>query len=423
MSSHRLIIMPSSPSRTLSAAQKRFNSLLKKIDRQRRMLQDWDEGERRFAEVWASEVVPLKQDYYDKLRELVLVLDLGHDRLKLSPIERETLGAELRSILDALINDGGGDEQQQQRLRALRDKYSDPRVADREAEEVRLLKESVKSQFGVDIDDLDVDLDDPFSVVSEILRRAESEEGAGDGDGKGAGPNRNARAAGRRDAHAGAGWTTEDLYPDEDEWPAKPKRETAAQRRKREAAEAAEQQATQSMQVIFRRLASALHPDREPDPAERERKTALMQRITLAYREGRLLDLLELQLEAEGVDIQKVQGLADDQLKLYNQVLKRQSEQLEEEIIDVEVAFLQRFGLVFPFAVKPRDLSHIMQDIVQSSRMENLRLGYQAGSLVDGRKLRAWLKRVRKGQERDDLEAAFLEDALMEALWEDQSGG
>ena len=93
MSSNRLIITQSSSTKALSAAQKRFNSLLKKIDRQRRTLQAWDEGERRFAEVWASDVVPLRREYYEKLRELVAVLDAGHDRLKLSPIEREMLAS------------------------------------------------------------------------------------------------------------------------------------------------------------------------------------------------------------------------------------------------------------------------------------------------------------------------------------------
>ena len=416
MSSNRLIITQSSSTRALSAAQKRFNSLLKKIDRQRRTLQAWDEGERRFAEVWASDMVPLRREYYEKLRELVAVLDAGHDRLKLSPIERETLARELLDVLTTLIHEDAGDEQERQRLMALRDKYSDPRAADQDAEEARVLKESIKAQFGIDIDDVDVDLDDPFSIVREVLRRAEAEEGAEGSGGEGAGPSSGARGSGRRDDRSGSGWTTEDLYPDEDEWPQKPKPETAAQRRKREAAEAAERQATQSLQVIFRRLATALHPDREQDPAERERKTALMQRITLAYREGRLLDLLELQLEAEGVDLQKVQGLADEQLKIYNQALQRQSDQLECEIMDVEIAFLQRFGLNIPFAVKPRDLSRIMQELVESSRMENLRLSYHASTLTDGRRLRAWLKRVKKGQERDDLEEAFFQDALMEAM-------
>ncbi len=40
-----------------------------------------------------------------------------------------------------------------------------------------------------------------------------------------------------------------------------------------------EQQTSQSIRELYRKLVSALHLDREPDPQERERKTLLMQRI------------------------------------------------------------------------------------------------------------------------------------------------
>ena len=40
------------------------------------------------------------------------------------------------------------------------------------------------------------------------------------------------------------------------------------------------QDAKAALRSIYRQLASALHPDREPDPVERERKSALMARPT-----------------------------------------------------------------------------------------------------------------------------------------------
>ncbi len=44
----------------------------------------------------------------------------------------------------------------------------------------------------------------------------------------------------------------------------------------------AARQASLSVREIFRKLASALHPDREADAAERERKTVLMKRVSQA---------------------------------------------------------------------------------------------------------------------------------------------
>ena len=52
-------------------------------------------------------------------------------------------------------------------------------------------------------------------------------------------------------------------------------------------------EASQSVRDVYRKLVSALHPDREADGAERERKTALMQRANQAYERNDLLELLD----------------------------------------------------------------------------------------------------------------------------------
>ena len=85
---------------------------------------------------------------------------------------------------------------------------------------------------------------------------------------------------------------------------AKGRQAEAAQQRQHAAA----QQAGQSVRVIFRKLASALHPDREPDPAERQRKTLLMQQANPAYDRNDLLTLLSMQLDLEQIDAQHLAG-------------------------------------------------------------------------------------------------------------------
>lgn len=103
--------------------------------------------------------------------------------------------------------------------------------------------------------------------------------------------------------------------------------EAAAERR-----QAAEREATQSVREIFRKLASALHPDRETDPAERERKTALMQRVNQAYDRNDLLELLSLQIEIEQIDAEHLAGVPESRLKHYNAVLRDQLASLDAEL-------------------------------------------------------------------------------------------
>lgn len=57
-----------------------------------------------------------------------------------------------------------------------------------------------------------------------------------------------------------------------------PRKKTAKQLARDAQREAEEKQMSQSIREVYRKLASALHPDREPDPVERQRKTELMQR-------------------------------------------------------------------------------------------------------------------------------------------------
>ena len=124
---------------------------------------------------------------------------------------------------------------------------------------------------------------------------------------------------------------------------AKGRQAEAAQQRQ----DAAAQQAGQSVREIFRKLASALHPDCEPDPAERQRKTLLMQQANQAYDRNDLLTLLTvltLQLDLEQIDSRHLASLTDDRLLHYNQVLQEQLAALQQEVADSASPYLAQMG-------------------------------------------------------------------------------
>ena len=121
---------------------------------------------------------------------------------------------------------------------------------------------------------------------------------------------------------------------------AKGRQAEAAQQRQHAAA----QQAGQSVRVIFRKLASALHPDCEPDPAERQRKTLLMQQANQAHDRNDLLTLLTLQLDLEQIDEQHLASLTDDRLLHDNQVLQEQLAALQQEVADSASPYLAQMG-------------------------------------------------------------------------------
>jgi len=118
------------------------------------------------------------------------------------------------------------------------------------------------------------------------------------------------------------------------------KRKKSVKQLEKEAREKEEaQQVSKSIQEVFRKLVTVLHPDREPDEAERERKTKLMQRVNEAYGKKDLLQLLALQLEIEQIDQSQINTIAEDKLKHFNKILQDQLDELEQEIHEVEFPF------------------------------------------------------------------------------------
>ena len=91
---------------------------------------------------------------------------------------------------------------------------------------------------------------------------------------------------------------------------------------------------SKSVREVYLDLVKAFHPDREPDEAEKIRKTAIMQRVTAAYEKNDLLVLLELQLEFERIDAHSLNSIAEERLLHFNKVLSNQARELREELLE-----------------------------------------------------------------------------------------
>jgi hypothetical protein len=97
----------------------------------------------------------------------------------------------------------------------------------------------------------------------------------------------------------------------------------------------AEQQALDAkttLRALFRQLVSALHTDREPEPAERERKTALMSQVKATYERQDLVALLQMQLQTTALDAQVVARMTDEKFTAVSTLLKQHVSTLEAEL-------------------------------------------------------------------------------------------
>lgn len=145
-------------------------------------------------------------------------------------------------------------------------------------------------------------------------------------------------------------------------------------------AEAA-REASQSLRDTYRRLASLLHPDREPDPAERERKNQLMQQANQAYEARDLLTLLNMQLEVERFDPGRLAALPSERIRHYNQILKEQLQSVKEEIQSIIRVLAD---MAFPGSLQPPQTPDAYHRRFQDDLTEIQQLSAELRALAEG---------------------------------------
>lgn len=175
------------------------------------------------------------------------------------------------------------------------------------------------------------------------------------------------------------------------EWAARRRSASALKRRRQE-----EQEVSQSVRAVYRRLASALHPDREPDAVQRERKTALMQQANRAYAEENLLGLLELKLQAEQIDAAHLSSVDRQRLQHYVTVLEEQLADLQSEIRRLEDDFREATGLAPGSGLQPRKADRLISSEAQRLRGTVQALRSQMRWLLDAGTLKQWLREQRR---------------------------
>lgn len=164
--------------------------------------------------------------------------------------------------------------------------------------------------------------------------------------------------------------------------------------REREATERRKDELKQrSLRDVYIALAKVLHPDIEPDPARKREKEAFLKRVTAAYREGNLVELLHLELAwLEGGGVRNASA---DKLTLYIELLKDQERHLDAACSQAE----RRFREAYPFARGTiRAFRRILAQERTEAEIETSRLARLAARL--------------------EVEPGFLEDCLA-LLWED----
>ncbi len=338
----------------LSKAQKLFNQLTNKIEKKRQALELWRTAIPVYQKARIEKLEPL-QESFDTLRaELVKMLDQAYTTKGFTKNEKAKIQHLICKVASELLATN-----EDETLKKIYNKYNEVDFDTEREVEQDFVKTMLEKELGIEIDEA-LNWNSQEDVLHHLKAKLEHQE---------------AEQAARESAKPQHG------------------RKKSAKTLEKEAKLQEEQaQASQSIREVYRKLASALHPDKELDAIERDRKIALMQRVNVAYDKRDLLQLLKLQLEVEQIDQAAIDTLSEDRLKHFNRILTEQHQELENEIFAIESSFKLQFNLQEPGKIPPQFLLLSLEEEVENYQDGIHSLKEDLTSFQTPKGLKNWLK-------------------------------
>lgn len=327
-------IKADSTEKILSKEQKKFNMLIKKIEKKKIFFKEWENAVRVFRHEISSENNKAYDEHDKHLTDLVCLLDAAYSNKIFTKTEKNKIKHMIISVVEDMMSDDGTEE-----AITIYNKYNtaasqfDEQLLDQQVGE--MMKSMFEEMLGVKLDE-DADVSSPEKFSEALNKKLKQRE----------------RLAEEKRSK---------------------RKKTAKQMEKEERLKQQEQDVSKSIQEIYRKMVAALHPDLEQDESEKVRKTKIMQEVNAAYAEKNLLRLFELQLELEHIDQDHLGNIAEEKLKLFNKILQSQLKELEQEVSFIERQAKMEIDWI-PFFLSPdqflgklrQNVENIKKGIVQT---------------------------------------------------------
>jgi hypothetical protein len=336
----------------LGPEQQLFNQLLEKIEKQSTDLQRLKTLADAHASERGAKLAPLRRQIAELQEQLLVYLD---QRLQAPKGLRQRALADVEDMVGVLLDEllSAGEPSAQLAAIAKRYEIDDDDMLDGIDEEAASeLHRAMAQAMGVEMDgDGSQSADD---MIEAMMRKMQADDDA-------AMQAHEARQAKRK--------------------------KTSKQKQ----AEQEELDAHGALRTIYRKLASALHPDRETDPAERIRKTQLMVSVNAANDRKDLLALLRLQMQVDQINPASVAAMADDKLRGFNRMLKSQLKDLQAEYQGTLARVQMAFGVGYG-GISEKNFDSSLRQETQHLQNMVLWLKKDVVEIQDDKVLKKWAK-------------------------------
>lgn len=338
---------------TLTKPQKLFNSLIKKIDKERRLLETWQTTILLYRQKQADEFAPQVKKYNELRTKLVYLFDQVCLNKIFTKKERAALQDLICHIAGDLLEEKEDDE-----LKRIYNKHSGSDFDTEIAEEQSVLKAMMENMLDIDLGD-DIDFNSPEKLMAHLHDKMQEK------------------------------LESKEQFKQER---LKKRKKTARQLAKEAKEQEESQNISKSIQDVYRQLARALHPDREQDETERNRKTALMQRVNMAYTSRDLLKLLELQLEVEQIDQATINTMTEERLTYYNRILTGQLAELRDEISALRDRLSMQFNIPPDAVSTPSKVMKVLEMTIKNIKHDINELNEDLNLFQDNKEIKRYLR-------------------------------
>ncbi|MDT8364450.1 MAG: molecular chaperone DnaJ [Nitrosomonas sp.] len=338
----------------LTPAQKRFNGLIQKIDFQKKLLMQWQEFIPQYQQEVNEKLAPIHNTFIDCQIKMVSTLDTLFLNHKFTKQQQAKISDLICGVCGELIGQHNREDLKPIYARYSGLNYDDVVQGEREMAN-DFLKTMFEEEYDVDLGDEEFDFTDMEGTVKRLREKVQEQQSA--------------------------------------DKTSRPERKKTSKQLAREAREREEAtNVSKSIQAVYRQLVAALHPDRESDPGEHERKTDLMKKVTVAYGNRDLLQLLQLQLSVEQIDQVEINNITDDHLKYYNKILQNQLEELREEVMQMELKIKATAGCPLYGSLTPKKLLTLLDKDIRTLKNEISGIQEDLQLFTDVKQFKSWLR-------------------------------
>ncbi len=339
------LIITKQEKQVLSKQQQTFNRLVKKIEKLRQELEQTNDILCKKLDFYAKYIYPSEQQLTSLQKEVVRVLYSYFNNRKLfSNKQKEALREVIITQLSNILKFDGGepDNELKEIFKAVEGiSYEEAAEEDFDTMKNEMAEMFEEHGFDMDLDDMHRNMTQE-EIIKKMLEMQDQIK-----------------------QQAEAKQHKQSSY-----------KKTKKQFEKEERERLLEEARTKNISSIYRQLAKAFHPDLEQDEELKLEKEHLMKQLTAAYEKNDLHTLLRLEISWIQKEENNPDKLSDEKLKIYNEALKEQVQELEDEI---HMLFehpryqpLQKFSM-FPHQLKSINLDKeklqteaIIRDITKS---------------------------------------------------------